>query len=101
MIWSALLLGFLGSTHCVIMCGPITLAMPGQSTLSRFLISRIIYNLGRVITYSLMGIIIGFLGQLIGFSGYQQLFSILLGAIMILLAFAFSTKWIMQTWAIH
>lgn len=101
MYWSALILGFLGSMHCVIMCGPISMAMPGQNTLSRFLTSRVIYNLGRVITYALMGLAFGLLGEMIGLSGYQQSFSVVLGAFMILLAFAFGAQWINSKLASH
>lgn len=93
MFWSAAILGFLGSLHCVIMCGPIALAMPGQKTLNRFLLSRVLYNFGRVLTYAIIGLTFGLLGELIGLSGYQQAFSIALGIIMILLAFSFSSQW--------
>lgn len=93
MFWSAVILGFLGSLHCVIMCGPIALAMPGQKTLNRFLFSRLIYNVGRVVTYSIIGLTFGILGELIGLSGYQQYFSIAMGIVMILLAFSFSSHW--------
>lgn len=94
MFWSALILGFLGSLHCVVMCGPIALTMPGQKTLNQFLWSRILYNIGRVMTYALIGLILGLIGELVGLSGYQRAFSIILGAIMILLAFSLSGLWL-------
>lgn len=82
---SGLALGFLGSLHCIGMCGPIALALPSQSKSKfSFYSGRIIYNLGRVITYSLMGLILGLVGQKINLAGYQQILSISLGSIILI-----------------
>ncbi len=80
-ILSALALGFLGSLHCVGMCGPIVLCLPqvGTSKLS-FLLSRLVYNLGRVVTYSAMGTICGLIGHFVSLAGYQKSLSIVVGA---------------------
>lgn len=92
MYWTALFLGFVGSMHCVIMCGPIVLAMSGQQTLSRFLISRLLYNLGRIFTYAAIGVLFGLLGELIFLGSYQQALSIGIGLFMIVLAIALSSS---------
>ena len=42
MYWSAVVFGLLGSFHCVGMCGPIVLAVPGKS-----LLAKLSYNIGR------------------------------------------------------
>ncbi len=77
---SGLALGFLGSLHCIGMCGPIALALPSQSKSKlSFYSGRLLYNLGRVITYSIMGLIIGLIGQKINLAGYQQIVSVILG----------------------
>ena len=77
---SGLALGFLGSLHCIGMCGPIALALPSQSKSKlSFYSGRLLYNLGRVITYSIMGLIIGLIGQKINLAGYQQIISVILG----------------------
>ncbi|MEO9967077.1 MAG: sulfite exporter TauE/SafE family protein [Reichenbachiella sp.] len=86
MYWTALFLGFVGSLHCVVMCGPIVLAMSGQQTLSRFLTSRLLYNFGRICTYAIIGLVFGLLGELIFLGSYQQAFSIGMGLFMIVLA---------------
>lgn len=86
MYWTALFLGFVGSLHCVVMCGPITLALAGQQSLSRFLVSRLLYNMGRIVTYAGIGLVFGLLGQWVALGGYQQAFSIGVGVFMILLA---------------
>lgn len=90
MFWTALFLGFVGSLHCVVMCGPIALALSGQQSLSKFLISRLLYNSGRVFTYALLGLLFGLLGELISFGGYQQAFSVGMGLFMIIIALAAS-----------
>lgn len=92
MHWTALFLGFVGSLHCVVMCGPIALALSGQSSLSKFLISRILYNIGRVFTYAFIGLLFGLLGELVSFGGYQQAFSIGMGLFMIMVALAVSSS---------
>ncbi len=86
-IAAALTLGFLGSMHCIGMCGPLMLAMPTSSvSRSHYLIERILYHLGRSITYGLMGLGAGFIGNNI-FTSAQQDLSLLLG-ISILLSLA-------------
>ncbi|PIB35414.1 hypothetical protein BFP72_08400 [Reichenbachiella sp. 5M10] len=88
MYWSAIILGFLGSMHCVVMCGPIALTLKSQSSLNRFVGSRLLYNAGRITTYAMFGVIFGTLGQGLLLANYQQGLSILLGLIMIFLAIA-------------
>jgi sulfite exporter TauE/SafE len=79
-VWGGLAFGFLGSLHCVGMCGPIALALPlGYAAKGTLLLSRVLYNLGRVITYGLLGIVAGVLGQTIAMAGFQQALSIVLG----------------------
>lgn len=80
-IWAGFFIGFLGSFHCVGMCGPIVLALPvGSSSNFQLVVSRILYNLGRVVTYSFFGAVFGLFGKGIMFAGLQQYASILLGA---------------------
>ncbi|MDJ0880155.1 MAG: sulfite exporter TauE/SafE family protein [Gammaproteobacteria bacterium] len=60
---SALLMGLIGSTHCVGMCGGIISTLStnfsGQSQGHSFSI-QLFYNLGRISTYSFFGLMIGF-----------------------------------------
>ncbi|MBE0642463.1 MAG: sulfite exporter TauE/SafE family protein [Bacteroidetes bacterium] len=85
MLWSGFILGLVGSLHCLGMCGPIVLVLPG-SVRERwnFFFGRILYNLGRAITYAVMGLIIGVIGQSIALAGYQQWLGIAAGSLMIL-----------------
>lgn len=79
-LWIALAIGFGGSLHCVGMCGPIVLALPnsGESK-SSILSGRLIYNIGRVISYMILGALFGLLGNKILMAGLQQAASISLG----------------------
>ncbi|MDQ1769813.1 sulfite exporter TauE/SafE family protein [Labilibaculum sp. A4] len=82
---SALILGLMGSFHCVGMCGPIALAIPLKTTSWLARISGgVIYNIGRALTYAIMGAIFGLLGRGLVMSGFQQWVSVIMGAIMIL-----------------
>ncbi|MEA3478493.1 MAG: sulfite exporter TauE/SafE family protein [Bacteroidota bacterium] len=82
---SALILGLLGSFHCVGMCGPIAIALPlkHESWFAR-ITSSLTYNIGRTITYGILGAIFGLLGKGIAVGGLQQWASIIIGVIMIL-----------------
>lgn len=85
LLFSAFVLGALGSVHCVGMCGPLALSLPvinkGKNTK---IISVLLYNSGRAITYSSFGLLFGAMGKTFALFGFQQWLSISLGAIIIL-----------------
>lgn len=77
-------LGAAGSLHCIGMCGPLSLVLPTAhfSNTGRFL-ALLLYQVGRIITYSILGLIIGIAGRSIHMAGLQQSFSILMGFIVL------------------
>lgn len=83
---STFLIGFLGSFHCIGMCGPIVLALPSSDSKTSLIVSRLIYNFGRIVTYAFLGGILGVLGGKIILSGYQEILSIFLGVVLIAFA---------------
>lgn len=86
MLISAFILGLLGSFHCVGMCGPIAFMLPVDRSSSLKKISQItIYHIGRLLTYSLIGLIFGLIGKSLYIFGFQQQLSIAIGIIMILI----------------
>jgi sulfite exporter TauE/SafE len=86
-IIAGLSIGLAGSLHCVGMCGPLCLALPlKQKSISQRTTLLVIYQIGRTITYSFFGLLIGWLGHRISLAGYQQSFSITMGSILIILA---------------
>jgi len=88
----AFALGLLGSLHCAAMCGPLMLALPvPPGGPARFVAGRIIYQLGRVAAYCLLGGVAGLVGKSIFLAGLQRSLSIGLG-VAILLGFLISKK---------
>jgi uncharacterized protein len=89
-------LGFAGSFHCIGMCGPLALALPVRHlSLPVQWLAYLAYNLGRVATYSLLGLLLGLAGSGFVAVGWQQVFSIVAGSIILLLAilnYGFSKK---------
>lgn len=85
MLIPALILGVSGSLHCLGMCGPLVLAMhfPGRNPLEKLLYGTT-YNLGRVLTYVLMGLLLGSLSGVLSVFGVQRYFSIGMGVLILL-----------------
>ncbi|HET9746450.1 MAG TPA: sulfite exporter TauE/SafE family protein [Chitinophagaceae bacterium] len=73
-------MGLAGSLHCVGMCGPLALSLPvsHNNNLSR-IAGGLIYNSGRIFTYTLMGFVFGSIGNLIFAVRWQNSLSIALG----------------------
>lgn len=87
-IWEGLIIGFLGSLHCIGMCGPIALALPSGSFRNiSFYTGRFLYNFGRVITYSFFGLVFGLLGKSFSFVSleFQQGITIATGVLILLI----------------
>ena len=80
----AFVLGLLGSLHCAGMCGPLALALPqAGKSLSAYTSGRIAYNIGRVITYCLLGVLCGLVGRTLLMAGIQRWVSIALGVLLL------------------
>lgn len=85
MILSAIILGLMGSMHCVGMCGPIAFMLPvDQSNNYKKFGQIFIYHFGRLMAYGLIGLVFGFLGKGLSIFGAQQKLSIAVGVLMIL-----------------
>ena len=85
MLWTAFTLGLLGSFHCIGMCGPIALALPvGGSCITERIAAAFTYNSGRILTYSLFGVLFGIIGKTFALAGWQQGFSITIGVLIVL-----------------
>ncbi|MBG7613435.1 sulfite exporter TauE/SafE family protein [Polaribacter sp. BAL334] len=86
MLISALIFGLVGSFHCVGMCGPIAFMLPvDRDSPIKKALQILSYHLGRLFTYSLMGILFGYLGKGFFLFGFQQQIAIITGVLMILL----------------
>lgn len=79
-------LGAVSSLHCVGMCGPLSMALPIQYLFKwQRGISILLYQIGRVITYSSLGLIFGLAGRRVYLAGFQQWFSIGMGFLILVL----------------
>ena len=78
----------LGSLHCLGMCGPFALlAGSGGAQRAAAIVPTVAYSLGRLITYSLVGLIFGTLGLALNegtaFASWQQSATYVAGGLMI------------------
>ena len=64
MWYAGLALGLASSAHCVLMCGPLHLALaqPARPK-ARFWQGQLAYHLGRTATYAALGLLVGLAGQ--------------------------------------
>ena len=86
MLTTAFALGLLGSLHCVGMCGPIAFMLPVDRSNSFKKVTQIaIYHIGRLLAYSLIGLVFGIVGKSLYIFGLQQQLSIIIGIVMIVL----------------
>lgn len=84
MLLSAIILGLLGSFHCIGMCGPIAFMLPvDRKNQTKQFFQIISYHLGRLTTYSFIGLIFGLLGSGFELFQFQQHLSIATGVLMI------------------
>jgi sulfite exporter TauE/SafE len=90
-LWSAFLVGFVGSLHCAGMCGPLALALPAAGPgCAAFVAGRIIYNLGRITSYCLLGVVFGLVGKSLALVGLQRWASLAAGVSILVTAVASS-----------
>lgn len=83
MLFTAIVLGFAGSLHCIGMCSPLAMSVTASRT--PFLINRIVYNGGRILTYGLLGGLVSVLGSLVRIPELQNILSAAVGSVLVLL----------------
>lgn len=83
---AAFLTGLVGSLHCLGMCGPIALALPAGAGGAHYFWGRVLYNLGRVMTYGALGALVAMMGVAAAMFDVQRWFSLGLGGVMLVLA---------------
>ena len=85
MWFTALLIGFAGSLHCLGMCSPLVMAVTARKP-SAFM-SRLLYNVGRIAIYAFMGALMSGVGIVLPLNDYQNILSIVLGVVLLLIGF--------------
>lgn len=93
MWWSAVVLGWIGSLHCVVMCGPLVEVMSRRPR-------QVWYHFGRLGTYGILGMILGFFGQHVALFSSQKILTLFAGIFLVALAIwpsrwaTFSPLWV-------
>jgi len=99
---TAFIVGLLGGVHCVAMCGAVVgsltfnLKAEVQVSLIRQLPYQLSYNLGRISSYTIMGLIFGWLGSLSLLADalpMKQILSLIAGLFMIALGLYIASWW--------
>ncbi len=99
---AALLVGLLGGTHCIGMCGGIVgalssgLSLDVQTSRRRLIAAQLAYNTGRISSYTIAGVLLGLFGQQLGETGVLEGFPvgrIVAGVIMILFGIYLAGWW--------
>ncbi len=86
LISGAFLIGFAAQTHCVGMCGPV-IGILGMNNAYKRIPAAILYNLGRISTYTLLGVIGGIIAASVSdITAIQYIIRYIAGAIMIFIA---------------
>lgn len=78
---TAISLGLLSSVHCIGMCGPIAMLIKQKSPKAGILHN---YQAGRILGYSLLGLLFGLFGKGLSIAGVQQQVSLVMGVFMVL-----------------
>ena len=81
--------GILSSFHCIAMCGSFTISqvVGSEEEQNKKLDGYLIYNVSRIISYTLIGGIVGGIGSIVGFTGMLKgIVPIIGGAFMIITA---------------
>lgn len=79
---AALVIGLVGSLHCVGMCGPIMLTFAGpRPSFTTFGV----YHIGRILSYLLIGALLGLIGESLHFFQVQQVLTIALGVLLLVI----------------
>ena len=82
---AGLILGIGGSMHCAGMCGPLALALPSESgSFWPYASGRVLYNVGRVLTYVVLGLVAGLAGRGLVLAGAQRVVTIGVGVLLLL-----------------
>lgn len=99
-MWALLLMGFLGSLHCVGMCGPLAILIHQQSrSRQRYpWQGMVLYHLGRISTYMLLGLLVGLLSTSLW--GHLQFYLALVAGLILIMASFSLLPWERQIWAL-
>ncbi|MBL1411347.1 MULTISPECIES: sulfite exporter TauE/SafE family protein [Sphingobacterium] len=86
----AFFMGLFGSIHCAVMCGPLLIAIQGNQRISWLqTFNKLLYQIGRILTYGALGLLLGLIGNIASVQGWQQFFSLITGVILVLIGLSY------------
>ncbi len=96
LLLSALILGLLGGGHCLGMCGglmgALTLAIPAEHRAQRFQL-LLSYNLGRICSYAIAGLLLGLAGWAVASSPAAMLLRVIAALLLIAMGLYLAGWW--------
>jgi sulfite exporter TauE/SafE len=96
LFWPMVGIGLVTSVHCVAMCGPLVLtyAVRGAdgATGVKRLVPHIVYQSTRLISYVLVGLLMGSIGGLLGLGRFRGWVTVAAGIVMVLLGLQMTGK---------
>ena len=94
-ILAALVLGFAGAGHCIGMCGGISAALTlgVNKTSQQTLFFTLLFNLGRILSYTIIGALIGGLAALIQLNQFLEQSLYVAGTLLILMGLSIGQIW--------
>lgn len=111
---TGLWLGLGSASHCLGMCGPIAMVLPFKNANGSYKwFAMALYHTGRMLTYIILGIVIGIIGSLFRWQGIGAWISIVTGIMLLGYAFKYAglfristkiswkqpTNWIRNIWS--
>lgn len=85
-LYFAFFMGLFGSIHCAVMCGPLLLAIQGSQELTwKIALNKLFYQVGRILTYGIFGIVLGLVGKIASIQGWQMGLSLFTGIILLII----------------
>lgn len=96
---TALLLGLMGASHCLVMCGGIAAAASSSGSGKTDLSFLFLFNLGRILSYTCAGLIVSLIGLWLADSHQvaQQVLRSISGLLLILMGFYIARWWMVLT----
>lgn len=100
---TAFLLGLMGASHCLVMCGGIAAAAssstPNQGKNSRNISYLLLFNFGRILSYSSAGLLVSIAGLWLAEShqAAQHILRTVAGTLLILMGFYVARWWMFLT----
>lgn len=96
---TAVLLGLMGASHCLVMCGGIAAAASSSGSGKTDYSFLLLFNLGRILSYTCAGLIVSLLGLWLADSHHmaQQILRSFSGVLLILMGFYVARWWMVLT----